>query len=106
MCDQIIVFSYILLCVLCFVYYFFLPYFVPMPAPASVLFQCCSFYIFMWQVIYIIILHVQMTVRDALNSALDEEMSSDPSVFLMGEEVSPEKILAAGPFSLFSVFFI
>ena len=77
-----------------------------MPAPASVLFQCCSFYIFMWQVIYIIILHVQMTVRDALNSALDEEMSADPSVFLMGEEVSPEKFLAAGPFSLFSVFFI
>ncbi|GJM98321.1 hypothetical protein PR202_ga15317 [Eleusine coracana subsp. coracana] len=34
-----------------------------------------------------IILHVQMTVRDALNSALDEEMSADPSVFLMGEEV-------------------
>lgn len=29
-----------------------------------------------------------MTVRDALNSALDEEMSADPSVFLMGEEVS------------------
>jgi len=28
-----------------------------------------------------------MTVRDALNSALDEEMSADPSVFLMGEEV-------------------
>jgi hypothetical protein len=26
-------------------------------------------------------------VRDALNSALDEEMSADPSVFLMGEEV-------------------
>ncbi|ONM22798.1 pyruvate dehydrogenase3 [Zea mays] len=41
----------------------------------------------MWQVIYIISLHVQMTVRDALNSALDEEMSADPSVFLMGEEV-------------------
>jgi hypothetical protein len=37
----------------------------------------------------IINLHVQMTVRDALNSALDEEMSADPSVFLMGEEVSP-----------------
>ncbi|XP_021845944.2 pyruvate dehydrogenase E1 component subunit beta-1, mitochondrial isoform X1 [Spinacia oleracea] len=29
----------------------------------------------------------QMTVRDALNSALDEEMASDPNVFLMGEEV-------------------
>lgn len=29
----------------------------------------------------------QMTVRDALNSALDEEMAADPRVFLMGEEV-------------------
>ncbi|WVZ65512.1 hypothetical protein U9M48_014862 [Paspalum notatum var. saurae] len=29
----------------------------------------------------------EMNVRDALNSALDEEMSADPSVFLMGEEV-------------------
>ncbi|KAL7161901.1 hypothetical protein ACSBR2_042391 [Camellia fascicularis] len=29
----------------------------------------------------------EMTVRDALNSALDEEMSADPKVFLMGEEV-------------------
>lgn len=70
-----------------------------MPAPASVLFPCCSFYIFMWQVIYIISLHVQMTVRDALNSALDEEMSADPSVFLMGEEVLPGKKLSAGLFS-------
>lgn len=26
-------------------------------------------------------------VREALNSALDEEMSADPNVFLMGEEV-------------------
>lgn len=32
----------------------------------------------------------QMTVRDALNSALDEEMSADPKVFLMGEEVTSE----------------
>lgn len=31
--------------------------------------------------------YAQMTVRDALNSALDEEMSADPKVFLMGEEV-------------------
>lgn len=30
---------------------------------------------------------LQMTVRDALNSALDEEMSADSRVFLMGEEV-------------------
>ncbi|KAM4107761.1 hypothetical protein ACJW30_04G169200 [Castanea mollissima] len=29
----------------------------------------------------------KMTVREALNSALDEEMSADPKVFLMGEEV-------------------
>lgn len=29
----------------------------------------------------------EMTVRDALNSALDEEMSADPKVLLMGEEV-------------------
>ncbi|KAK8521590.1 hypothetical protein V6N13_124015 [Hibiscus sabdariffa] len=28
-----------------------------------------------------------ITVREALNSALDEEMSADPKVFLMGEEV-------------------
>ena len=28
-----------------------------------------------------------MTVRDALNSALDEEMARDPAVFLIGEEV-------------------
>lgn len=29
----------------------------------------------------------EITVRDALNSALDEEMSADPKVLLMGEEV-------------------
>uniref|UniRef100_A0ACD6ALP1 Uncharacterized protein n=1 Tax=Avena sativa TaxID=4498 RepID=A0ACD6ALP1_AVESA len=29
----------------------------------------------------------EMNVREALNSALDEEMAADPSVFLMGEEV-------------------
>jgi len=29
----------------------------------------------------------QMNVRDALNSALDEEMSADSRVFMMGEEV-------------------
>ncbi|GMH15100.1 hypothetical protein Nepgr_016941 [Nepenthes gracilis] len=29
----------------------------------------------------------QMTVREALNSAIDEEMSADPKVFLIGEEV-------------------
>lgn len=30
----------------------------------------------------------QMTVRDALNSALDEEMARDERVFIMGEEVA------------------
>ena len=29
----------------------------------------------------------QMTVRDALNSALDEELARDPSVYILGEEV-------------------
>ncbi|KAF9106081.1 pyruvate dehydrogenase E1, beta subunit, partial [Mortierella sp. GBA35] len=30
---------------------------------------------------------VEMTVRDALNSALEEEMTADEKVYLMGEEV-------------------
>jgi pyruvate dehydrogenase E1 component beta subunit len=30
----------------------------------------------------------QMTVRDALNSAMEEEMRRDETVFLMGEEVA------------------
>lgn len=30
----------------------------------------------------------QMTVRDALNSALDDEMARDERVFIMGEEVA------------------
>jgi hypothetical protein len=29
----------------------------------------------------------EISVREALNSALDEEMAADPSVFMMGEEV-------------------
>ena len=29
-----------------------------------------------------------MTVRDALNTAMDEEMSRDETVFVMGEEVA------------------
>ena len=29
-----------------------------------------------------------MTVRDALNSAMEEEMARDENVFLMGEEVA------------------
>lgn len=31
-----------------------------------------------------------MTVRDALNSALDEELTADPNVLVMGEEVIKE----------------
>ena len=31
---------------------------------------------------------LQMTVRDALNSALDEEMERDERVFILGEEVA------------------
>lgn len=30
----------------------------------------------------------QMTVRDALNSAMEEEMHRDETVFIMGEEVA------------------
>lgn len=29
----------------------------------------------------------QLTCRDALNQAMDEEMARDPNVFIMGEEV-------------------
>lgn len=29
----------------------------------------------------------QMTVRDAINTTLDEEMERDPDVFIIGEEV-------------------
>ena len=38
-----------------------------------------------------IILHYlfqTLTVRDALNAAMDEEIERDPKVFLMGEEVA------------------
>jgi len=47
-----------------------------------------------------------MTVRDALNSALDEEMSADPKVFLMGEEVRTigKKLVFPG-FDVRSFFF-
>lgn len=41
-----------------------------------------------------------MMVREALNSALDEEMSADPKVFLMGEEV---KMRITGMLFLFLV---
>lgn len=33
-------------------------------------------------------LDAQMTVREALNSAIDEEMERDEKVFMMGEEVA------------------
>jgi hypothetical protein len=36
---------------------------------------------------------VQMTVRDALNSAMDEEMEKDSSVFILGEEVKFSAVL-------------
>ena len=48
-----------------------------------------------------------MTVRDALNSALDEEMAADPKVFVMGEEVLKESSLnpkySSLPCYLFSI---
>jgi pyruvate dehydrogenase E1 component beta subunit len=31
---------------------------------------------------------IQMTVREALNSAMEEEMTRDETVFVMGEEVA------------------
>jgi len=31
---------------------------------------------------------IQVTVRDALNAAMEEEMERDDSVFLLGEEVA------------------
>jgi pyruvate dehydrogenase E1 component beta subunit len=36
----------------------------------------------------LLILSKTITVRDALNAAMDEEMARDPNVFLMGEEVA------------------
>lgn len=35
-----------------------------------------------------VVVILQMVVRDALNSAIDEEMAADPKVFVIGEEVS------------------
>lgn len=40
----------------------------------------------------------EMNVREALNSALDEEMAADPSVFLMGEEVPSGSDVVYFPF--------
>ncbi|XVE63726.1 hypothetical protein DITRI_Ditri07aG0042900 [Diplodiscus trichospermus] len=50
-----------------------------------------------------------MTVREALNSVLDEEMAADPKVFLIGEEVGEylRKFICDEekfPFTLFSAF--
>ena len=33
-------------------------------------------------------MHSQMTVREALNSAMEEEMLRDENVFILGEEVA------------------
>lgn len=35
---------------------------------------------------------MQLTVRDALNSALDEEMARDDKVYILGEEVTTQRI--------------
>ena len=37
-----------------------------------------------------------MTVRDALNSAMDEEMARDPDVFILGEEVGALQLILWG----------
>lgn len=48
----------------------------------------------------------QLTVRDALNSALDEEMERDEKVFILGEEVAQYdgayKVCCTLRFKLFS----
>jgi hypothetical protein len=41
------------------------------------------------------LLLAQMTVRDALNSAMDEEMEKDKDVFILGEEVR-QGLIASG----------
>lgn len=46
-----------------------------------------------YHVIYVQLLHfivglLQVTVRDALNQAMDEELERDERVFLLGEEVA------------------
>lgn len=38
--------------------------------------------------IFVFTVILKMTVRDALNSAMDEELARDEKVFLMGEEVA------------------
>lgn len=41
------------------------------------------------------LLFLQLTVRDALNSALDEEMVRDENVFIIGEEVRDDRVPAS-----------
>jgi len=33
-------------------------------------------------------LYIEMTIREAINSGIDEEMERDPTVFVIGEEVA------------------
>lgn len=47
----------------------------------------------------------QMTVRDALNSAMEEEMIRDETVFIMGEEVARYNGAYKVPFLPFSRLF-
>ena len=42
------------------------------------------------------LLLAQMTVRDALNSAMDEEMEKDKDVFILGEEVCSGRVTRTG----------
>ncbi len=39
----------------------------------------------------------QLTVRDALNGAMDEEMEKDQDVFILGEEVILVAVLLCAP---------
>ena len=41
-----------------------------------------------WFLLHYLIGGNQLTVRDALNSAMDEEMERDETVFILGEEVA------------------
>jgi hypothetical protein len=41
-----------------------------------------------WILALVLFAGTQMTVRDAFNTALDEEMARDERVFILGEEVA------------------
>ena len=43
---------------------------------------------------------MQLTVRDAINSAIDEEMAKDDKVFVMGEEVRDQTFTTCSGLSL------